>query len=164
MKPMKNFLLGNGVIKMARWAVVKNSMRCHEGEIRLPERATECSGGYDFFSPCNVTILPHSKSLIMTDVKAYFDSNQELLLNVRSSQGIKHGIILANTQGWVESDFADNPQTDGNIGFCLFNTSDKPYEIHKGDKIGQAMLIHYDTFENGNTNVKRMGGIGSTGR
>ena len=100
----------------------------------------------------------------MTDVKAYFEPNQELLLNVRSSQGIKHGIILANTQGWVESDFADNPQTDGNIGFCLFNTSDKPYEIHKGDKIGQAMLIHYDTFENGNTNVKRMGGIGSTGR
>lgn len=37
MKPMKNFLLGNGVIKMARWAVVKDSMRCHEGEIRLPE-------------------------------------------------------------------------------------------------------------------------------
>ena len=52
---------------MARWAVVKDSMRCHEGEIRLPERATECSGGYDFFSPCNVTILPHSKSLILTN-------------------------------------------------------------------------------------------------
>lgn len=26
---------------MARWAVVKDSMRCHEGEIRLPERAKQ---------------------------------------------------------------------------------------------------------------------------
>ena len=149
-------------MKIRGFELVRDEFKRTEGVAKLPTRGTSKAMAYDFYSNANYTIKPNEIAKIWTDVKSYMQENEALILNVRSSMGGK--FMLANTQGWVESDFADNPQTDGNIGFCLFNTSDKPYEIHKGDKIGQAMLIHYDTFENGNTNVKRMGGIGSTGR
>lgn len=148
---------------MARFELVREDMRRHNGEIKLPQRGSSCAGGYDFFAPCDETILPHTSKLIFTDVKACFEPNQELLLNVRSSQGVKNHVMLANTCGWIESDYFGNEDNDGNIGFCLYNYGDKPYEIKKGDKIGQGMLIHFDTFENGNTDEERVGGFGSTG-
>lgn len=146
---------------MRKFEVVRDDMRRTNGEIKLPERATKFSAGYDFFSPVNVTIQPNESKLIYTDVKALFDNDKVLMLYVRSSMG-KHPVVLANGTGIIDFDYANNEDSDGNIGFRLLNLGKEPYEIKVGDKIGQGVLVKYCTFENGNTNNKRTGGFGST--
>src|SRR5699024_2565273 len=98
----------------------REDMRRTNGEIKLPTRASEHSIEYDFYSPINITIPPMQSKLIWTDVKAYFNIDEALLINVRSSMG-KQPIMLANSQGWIESDYVDNESNDGNIGINLFN-------------------------------------------
>ena len=72
--------------------------------------------------------------------------------------------MLANTQGWIESDYYSNSDNDGNIGIRLFNLGATPYEIKAGDRIAQGMFIKYLVADNGNTDVKRQGGFGSSGK
>lgn len=131
--------------------------------IQLPMRATEHSIAYDIFSPIDVVIKPMTSVMIWTDVKAYFNTDEALIVNVRSSMG-KHPVMLANTQGWVESDYYSNPDNDGNLGIRLFNLGSEDYVINAGDRIAQGMFINYLTADSGNTDAKRMGGFGSTNR
>ena len=101
--------------------------------------------------------------MIWTDVKAHFNEDEALLLNVRSSMG-KHPVMIANTQGWIESDYCNNPDNEGNIGCRLFNLGTEPYVINVGDRIMQGMFIKYLVADNGNTDNTRQGGFGSSGK
>ena len=87
---------------MIRFELVDDKFRKNE-TTQLPLRATARSVGYDFFSPVDVEIPPMSAAMIWTDVKARFGPDEALLINVRSSMG-KQPVMLANTQGWIESD------------------------------------------------------------
>ena len=147
---------------MRHFEVVKDEHRKNSGDIQLPTRATKNSIGYDFYSPISVDIEPMCSQMIWTDVKAIFNSDEALLINVRSSMG-KQPVMIANTQGWVESDYANNPDNDGNIGFRLFNLGNTRYTVHTGDRIGQGMFIKYLTTDDDDTTAERMGGFGSTG-
>lgn len=143
--------------------VVTNSYRKTAGDITLPTRATKSSIAYDFYAPIDTVVLPMQSVMIWTDVKAKFNPDEALLINVRSSMG-KQPIMLANTQGWIESDYYSNSDNDGNIGIRLFNLGATPYEIKAGDRIAQGMFIKYLVADNGNTDVKRQGGFGSSGK
>lgn len=143
--------------------VVSDKFRKTNGEIILPTRATKSSIAYDFYSPVTITIPSMQSVMIWTDVKARFNEDEALLLNVRSSMG-KHPVIIANTQGWIESDYYNNPDNDGNIGCRLFNLSTEPYVINVGDRIMQGMFIKYLVADNGNTDNTRQGGFGSSGK
>ena len=143
--------------------VVNDKYRKNVGEITLPTRATKSSIAYDFYSPVTITIPPMQSVMIWTDVKAHFNEDEALLLNVRSSMG-KHPVMIANTQGWIESDYYNNPDNDGNIGCRLFNLSTEPYVINVGDRIMQGMFIKYLVADNGNTDNTRQGGFGSSGK
>jgi dUTP pyrophosphatase len=148
---------------MRYFEVVKDEFRKNEGEIKLPTRASEHSAGYDFYSPIDVTIQPNESVMIWTDVKAHMYYDNVLLINVRSSMG-KQPIMIANTQGWIDSDYYSNEANDGNIGFRLFNLGSTPYEIKVGDRIGQGMFVKYGTVKDDNTVTKRNGGFGSSGQ
>lgn len=141
--------------------VTENHRKNPDKDIHLPVRQTEHSIAYDFYSPVDCTIEPMKSAMIWTDVKVFFQPDEALLINVRSSMG-KQPIMIANTQGWIEADYFSNPDNDGNIGFRLFNLGDTPYQIKQGDRIGQGMFINYLVADNGNTEVKRVGGFGST--
>lgn len=143
--------------------VVTNSYRKTAGDITLPTRATKSSIAYDFYAPIDTVVPPMQSATIWTDVKAKFNPDEALLINVRSSMG-KQPIMLANTQGWIESDYYSNSDNDGNIGIRLFNLGATPYEIKAGDRIAQGMFIKYLVADNGNTDVKRQGGFGSSGK
>ena len=148
---------------MRYFEVVNDEHRKNGGKIKLPVRATKNSIAYDFYSPVNITIQPQTSEMFWTDVKAIFNNDEALLINVRSSMG-KQPIMIANTQGWIESDYANNPDNDGNIGFRLFNLGNTPYEIHVGDRIGQGMFIKYLTTDDDEATAQRMGGFGSSGK
>jgi dUTP pyrophosphatase len=155
------------LFKKAKFERVTDEFRKHPDNtdcfVQLPTRATQHSVAYDIYAPVDYTIMPHCDAMIWTDIKAKFPRNMALLVNVRSSMGKSH-IQLANTQGWIESDYYGNESNDGNIGIMLSNFGDEPYEIKCGDRIAQCMLIKYYTFANGNTKKKRKGGFGSSNK
>lgn len=140
---------------------VSENHRQTTGEIILPKRGTSRAAAYDIYSPVKVTIEPGKSKMIWTDVKAYCLQDEVLLLNVRSSMG-KHPVMIANTQGWVDSDYYNNPGNDGNIGIRLFNLGEEDYFVEIGDRIAQGMFIKYFVADNGNTEETRVGGFGST--
>lgn len=149
---------------MIRFHVVCDDKRKHPNvEIKLPKRGSKGAMAYDFYAPEAVIIPSLSQVMIWTDVKAEMPWFLGLLLNVRSSMGVA-GISLANTQGWVDSDFAGNISNDGNIGFCLRNNSAHAYKIEAGDKIGQGMFVMYYMTDNDDALNERTGGFGSTGK
>lgn len=132
-------------------------------EIKMPLRASARAGAYDMYSPCDVTVYPKTSEMIWTDIKAKFGDDEMLLLNVRSSMGKNH-IMMANTQGWIDSDYYGNVGNDGNIGICLYNFGNVPYEVKAGDRIGQVMLVKHDIMISAEIEGERAGGFGSTGR
>lgn len=142
--------------------VVKEDMRKTNGEITLPTRGTSKAMAYDFYSNSNYKVYPNQVVKIWTDVKAYMQPYEGLILNVRSSMGGK--FMLANSQGWIDSDYFSNESNDGNIGVFLLNISNEVQEIKKGDRIAQGMFINYLVADNGNTNNERVGGFGSTNK
>lgn len=144
--------------------IVQGIHRKHKGvNIKLPRRGTARAMGYDFFSPVSLIIKPGEKILIFTDVKAYMQDNEALILNPRSSMG-KTDITFANTQGWIDADYYNNPSNDGNIGIFLKNNSNVDFIVNEGDRIGQGAFIPFLIADNGNTRIQRQGGYGSTGK
>ena len=153
-----------GKYTMSRYfELVKDKYRKSTGEVILPKRATKSSVAYDFYSPINIAISPMQSAMIWTDVKAHFNEDEALLLNVRSSMG-KQPVMIANTQGWIDSDYYSNPDNDGNIGIRLFNLGNTSYVVKSGDRIAQGMFVKYLVADNGNTDCVRKSGFGSSGK
>ena len=148
---------------MRKFEVVKEEFRKHkETEIKMPVRATKHSAGYDIYSPMDVVIGPQTMEMIWTDVKAGFNEDEVLLLCVTSGMG-KKGVMVANTIGVIDSDYYCNEGNDGNLGFRLYNYSNEPYIIKKGDKIGQGIFMKFLTVDDEEEIVSvRKGGYGST--
>lgn len=142
--------------------VVKNEFRKNKGEIKLPTRVSKNSAGYDFYSPIDITVHPNEMVMIWTDVKAHMYYDNALFIIPRSSMG-KHPIMISNTVGLIDSDYYNNPDNDGNIGFRLLNLGTTPYEVKVGDRIGQGVFIKYGTTKDDTTTIKREGGFGSSG-
>ena len=153
-----------GKYTMSRYfELVKDKYRKSTGEVILPKRATKSSVAYDFYSPIDITIPPMTSVMIWTDIKAKFNENEALLINIRSSMG-KQPVMIANTQGWIDSDYYSNPDNDGNIGIRLFNLGNTSYVVKSGDRIAQGMFVKYLVADNGNTDCARKSGFGSSGR
>ncbi len=149
-------------MKARGFEVVNKKHRKHLGEILLPKRSTKHSAGYDIFLPCDLTLEPNEKKMIFTDVKAYMKNDEVLLGYVRSSLGVKYGIVLSNGTSVIDSDYYGNENNDGNIGLPLWNTSDKRVEFKRGDRIGQLVFTKYFVADNDNATEDRKGGFGST--
>ena len=143
--------------------VVRDEMRKFPGQdIKLPERGTKNAMAYDFYANDDYVVEPWKVAKIWTDVKAYMKEDECLILNVRSSMGGK--FMLANTQGWIESDYYGCEQNDGNIGIFLLNISGETLTIKKGEKVAQGAFFNFLVADNGNTESERTGGFGSTGK
>lgn len=140
--------------------IVKDNFRKTEGPVQLPMRGTKRAMAYDFYANKDYILEPGKIAKIWTDIKAYMCDDEALILNVRSNMGGK--FMLANTAGWIDSDYYNNENNDGNIGVFLMNISEETQKINKGDRIAQGMFIHYLEADNGNTDNERKGGFGST--
>ncbi len=146
--------------KVRGFEVVKADKRKTKGDITLPTQGTKGAMAYDFYANDDYTIGPGKIGKIWTDVKAYMQKGECLILNVRSSMGGK--FMLANTAGWIDSDYYGNIDNDGNIGVFLLNISDITLEVKRGDRIAQGAFFNYLLADSGNTDNERKGGFGST--
>lgn len=147
--------------------IVEDKHRKHpECEIALPQRGTSRSAGYDLCTPVEIRIAPRGCSkIIFTDIKAYMLADEVVCTHVRSSIGMKKGLVLANTTGIIDSDYYSNPDNDGNIGFMLRNLTDEEVVIEAGERVIQAIFTKYLAIDNDEPkSEKRLGGVGSTGK
>ena len=101
-------------------------------------------------------------TLVSTGVKAYMPKDCYLELSVRSSCPLKYWLIMANGVGIIDSDYADNPDNEGEIFFQLINLSPVPIILKKGDVIGQGIFKPYKVIYNDKATAERVGGFGST--
>ena len=114
-------------------------------------------------SAADVDLLPGKVTVIPTGVKAYMGAGEYLSIHIRSSMGIKHGIMLANSTGIIDADYYNNPDNEGHIMVALLNMTDKVFHVNKGDRIAQGIFTAYLKADDDNASSKREGGIGSTG-
>ena len=134
--------------------------------ILIPQRGTAKSAGYDLCTPVDIVIPARGQSgVIFTDIKAYMRADEVLTTHVRSSLGMKRGLVLANTTGIIDSDYYSNPDNDGNIGFMLRNLTDEEVIIKAGERVIQGIFIKYLISDDDQPKSEdRLGGVGSTGK
>ena len=101
-------------------------------------------------------------TLVSTGVKCYLEEGYYLELSVRSSTPLKYWIILANSVGIIDADYADNPDNEGEIFFQVINLSPYPIQLKKGDIIGQGIIKRYEVTDDDKAEGLRTGGFGST--
>lgn len=140
--------------------------RGFEGRVpNLPSRATPASGGYDFWPLEEITLAPGQSHTLSTGVKAYMPPNEILLINIRSSYGIKHGIQLCNEQGWIDSDYYSNPENDGVILIKVKNTGYRPFTFRTREPFAQGMFVNYRITDDDCPRLEeRRGGIGHSSK
>lgn len=130
----------------------------------LPKRADDGSAGYDIYALENFTIYPHKfTDIIKFGIKAYMPKNEFLSIHIRSSLGIKHGIVLANSVGIIDSSYVNNEDNEGEICARFYNHSEEAYTVHRGDRVIQGIFQEYKTIVKDEVLSKsRLGGIGSS--
>lgn len=130
--------------------------------IKLPVRATRHSAGYDLSSIEHVEIKPKEMVLIKTGLKAYMQGDEVLKLYVRSSLATKQGLMLMNQVGIIDADYYNNQTNEGHILIALYNTTDAVRTIEQGERIAQAVFVHYLKTDDDVVNQERIGGFGSS--
>ena len=152
-------------MKLRGFEQVSEQHRKHPNvDIQLPKRGDSRSAGYDIYLPHDIEIPPRESKLIFSDVKAYMQSDEVLMLYVRSSIGVKKGIVLSNGTGIIDASYFSNLDNDGNIGLALYNRTDEVVKLKAGERICQGVFIKYLTVDNDECiNNERKGGFGSSG-
>ncbi len=131
-------------------------------DVILPKRQTSYSAGYDFYNYQDVLIKANSKVIIKSYIRCIMEDDEFLSLHIRSSLGIKHGLMLANTTGIIDKDYYGNPDNGGHILVCIINSSDQDYLLKKEERFIQGIFQKYYTTSDDDATSSRTGGIGST--
>ena len=133
--------------------------------IKLPQRATMGSAGYDFFAPTKMVIAPNETVKIPTGIRAEMEDGWVLSLYPRSSLGFKYRLQLNNTVGIIDSDYfySDN---EGHIFAKITNDSneDKTVVLNAGDGFMQGIFLPFGICVDDQVDKKRNGGFGSTNK
>lgn len=131
--------------------------------IKLPERATTGSAGYDFKSPFSFTLKPGDSIKLPTGIRAVIEDGWFLMCVPRSGLGFKYQVRFANTLPIIDSDYYGS-SNEGHIFLKFVNGGDKSIVVEHGDAIAQGIFLQYGTtYSDSVTNI-RNGGLGSTGR
>lgn len=132
-------------------------------EIKLPERATAGSAGYDFFAPVDVVLNPGETVKIPTGVRVEMEPDWVLKCYPRSGLGFKYRLQLNNTVGIIDSDYfySDN---EGHIFAKITNDTNegKVLNIAAGTGFMQGIFVEYGITVDDNVTTVRNGGFGST--
>ncbi len=129
--------------------------------IKLPQRATSASAGYDFFAPVGFSVQPGETVTVATGIRALMPHDWCLMIFPRSGLGFKYRLKLNNTVGIIDADYAES-DNEGHIFIRMTNEGTKPLEIASDTAFAQGIFTHYLLTEDDDTTATRNGGLGST--
>lgn len=135
-------------------------------DIPLPAYSTPGSAGLDLRACLehDLVLAPGETQLIPTGLAIHIDDpHLAAVLLPRSGLGHKHGVVLGNLVGLIDSDY------QGQVFVSCWNRGSEPYEIHVGERIAQMVFVpvaqvEFDLVESFNTSDRAAGGFGHTGR
>jgi len=134
-------------------------------DMDLPRRATSGSAGLDLRACLDVplTLEPGKSELVPTGIAIHLaDPGLAAMLLPRSGLGHKHGIVLGNLVGLIDSDY------QGEVKVSVWNRGERAYTIQPGDRIAQMVVVpvvqvDIDIVEDFEASARGAGGFGSTG-
>ena len=145
----------------------KLDIRILDEKIRsqLPAYATHGSAGLDLRACLDapLELAPGQAQLIPTGLAIHIgDPGLAAMLLPRSGLGHKHGIVLGNLVGLIDSDY------QGQVMVSVWNRSDHPFTIAPGDRIAQLVVVpvvqvEFDVVAEFESSTRGAGGFGSTG-
>jgi dUTP pyrophosphatase len=135
-------------------------------EIALPEYATEGSAGLDLRACIDQPLVlePGETALIPTGMAVYIENPEwAAMLLPRSGLGHKHGIVLGNLVGLIDSDY------QGPLMVSCWNRGSAPFTVEVGERIAQMVIVpviqvNFDLVQDFTESGRGVGGFGSTGR
>lgn len=108
-------------------------------EIPLPTYATEGSAGLDLralFDGETLTIAPNETVLVGTGIAIHLQNPQLCAVILpRSGLGHKHGVVLGNLVGLIDSDY------QGELKISLWNRSQSAYTLTLGERVAQLVVM-----------------------
>lgn len=132
-------------------------------EITLPHRATPQSAGYDFHILEDLTLKPGEIKKVPTAIKASMNSDEVLMIYIRSSLGFKYNMRMCNQTGIIDSDYYNNEDNEGHIFIAIQNEGQETVNLKANDRFAQGIFIKYlTTDDEEEITSTRTGGIGST--
>ncbi|HZW68600.1 MAG TPA: dUTP diphosphatase [Pseudogracilibacillus sp.] len=112
-------------------------MKLHKDAI-IPKQQHKGDVGLDLHTIDEGTLRPKGKALLRTGLAVKPPKGYEMQIRPRSGLAFKHGITVLNSPATIE------PTYRGDVGIILYNTSDEPFKIKKGDRIAQAVFKKYE--------------------
>ena len=134
--------------------------------IELPTRATEGSAGLDLRACLQepLTLEPGQSELVPTGFAIHIaDPGYAALILPRSGLGHKHGIVLGNLVGLIDSDY------QGEIMISCWNRGRDAFTIEVGERIAQLVVVpvqqvEFKIVEEFPQSARGAGGFGHTGK
>ena len=128
----------------------------------LPSYAHPSDAGMDVRSVEDLTIAPGKRALVHTGLVMLLPPKYEAQVRPRSGLALKSGVTVLNTPGTIDSGYR------GEVGVILANFGETDFQVKKGDKIAQIVIVPVtqpeivETTEVDETD-RGAGGFGSTG-
>ncbi|HEY0915282.1 MAG TPA: dUTP diphosphatase [Solimonas sp.] len=135
-------------------------------ELPLPAYATDGSAGLDLRAVLDtpLTLNPGDTTLIKTGLAIYIaDPALAAVILPRSGLGHKHGIVLGNLVGLIDSDY------QGELMVSCWNRGKDSFTINPGERIAQLVFLPvvraaFETVNDFHATARGTGGFGSTGK
>jgi dUTP pyrophosphatase len=135
-------------------------------DIPLPKRATLGSAGLDLRACLDapLDLQPGETKLIPTGLAIHIaDRELAAVIIPRSGLGHKHGIVLGNLVGLIDSDY------QGELMISCWNRGTQAFRIEPGERIAQLVVVpvvqvEFDVVESFAASERGGGGFGHTGR
>ncbi len=132
----------------------------------LPHYATDGSAGLDMRACIDqmLTVEPGDTVLVPSGLAIHIgDSGLAAVLLPRSGLGHKHGLVLGNLTGLIDSDY------QGQVVVSIWNRGSKTYEIQPGERIAQMVFVPveqvtFDVVDEFGDSERGEGGFGHSGK
>src|SRR5690349_9832250 len=134
-------------------------------EFPLPSHATAGSAGMDLRACLKepLVLKPGDTALIPSGIAIHVDDpGYAAVLLPRSGLGHKHGVVLGNLVGLIDSDY------QGQVMVSCWNRSSTPYRLMPGERLAQMVVVpvvqvELDVVEGFTATQRGAGGFGSSG-
>ena len=131
----------------------------------LPQYATPGSAGLDLCACISapLALAPGQTELIPSGIAIHLaDSGLAAVILPRSGLGHKHGIVLGNLVGLIDSDY------QGQIFVSTWNRGNAPFTVNPMERLAQLVVVPvvqvgFNVVEDFDTSRRGAGGFGSTG-
>ena len=135
-------------------------------EFPLPHYATDGSAGMDMRACLDgpLALAPGETHLIPTGLAIHVaDTGLAAVLLPRSGLGHKHGIVLGNLVGLIDSDY------QGQVFVSCWNRGENSFIVEPGERVAQMVIVpvvraEFEIVEDFDTSERGAGGFGHTGR